>query len=180
MDRILNTPGLLHLAEKIFDNLADNHIEVCQNINESSKQILDDPIFWLRKFKSLSKENRKNWMKDVILHKNSDKKKAITSYLQWNLKNEVMDLPCYSSTAVQDEFRKKIWKSCMKFRWESSDEDTKIVKILAPLTDNPNAHGIENGDTPIYWAAYFGYTEIVKILVPLTEILMLQITMDIL
>ena len=66
MDTILNTPGLLHLAEKIFDNLADEDTKICRNVNESSKQILDDPIFWLRKFKSLSKENRKNWMKDII------------------------------------------------------------------------------------------------------------------
>ena len=45
---------------------------------------------------------------------------------------------------------------------------TEIVKILAPLTDNPNAPD-ENGRTPIHWAAYYGHTEIVKILAPLTD-----------
>ena len=43
----------------------------------------------------------------------------------------------------------------------------EIVKILAPLTDNPNAPD-EYGETLIYWAAYWGHTEIVKILAPLT------------
>ena len=43
-----------------------------------------------------------------------------------------------------------------------------MVKILAPLTDNPNAPR-NDGKTPIYWAAYKGHTEIVKILAPLTN-----------
>ena len=43
----------------------------------------------------------------------------------------------------------------------------EIVKILAPLTDNPNTPD-KYGVTPIYRAAYLGHTEIVKILAPLT------------
>ena len=43
-----------------------------------------------------------------------------------------------------------------------------IVKILAPLTNNPNAPTKE-GITPIYWAAKKGYTEIMKILATLTQ-----------
>ena len=45
---------------------------------------------------------------------------------------------------------------------------TEIVKILAPLTDDPNAPD-KNGDTPIHHAANEGYTKIVKILAPLTD-----------
>ena len=56
-------------------------------------------------------------------------------------------------------------ESCQK---ESSDEDIEIVKILAPLTDNPNAPD-NFGQTPIYWAVHNGHTEIVKILAPLTD-----------
>ena len=99
---------------------------------------MDKSMFLLRKFTCLSKENKKEWIKVIESAKNSEKEKAISSYLQWNLKKEVLvDLPCYSSPAVQDDFRKKILESCEKE--ESSDEDTEIVKILAPLTDNPNA-----------------------------------------
>ena len=43
-----------------------------------------------------------------------------------------------------------------------------IVKILVPLTDNPNAPN-KIGDTPIHKAAEYGHTEIVKILAPLTD-----------
>ena len=44
---------------------------------------------------------------------------------------------------------------------------TEIVKILAPLSDNPNANN--NGTTPIHDAALNRHTSIFKILVPLTE-----------
>ena len=43
-----------------------------------------------------------------------------------------------------------------------------IVKILASLTDNPNAPNIY-GYSPIHAAANKGYTEIVKFLTPLTS-----------
>ena len=159
MENFLNNPGLAHLADNIFDNLDFEDIKVCRDINQSSQQKLDNPLFWLRKFGGLSNKNQKDWIKVIQSVKNSDKERAIVSYLQWNLKKDVLvDLPCYTSPAVQDEFRKKIWECCEK--QESSDENTEIVKILAPLTNNPNAPN-EYGKTPIYWAARNGHTEIV-------------------
>ena len=97
----------------------------------------------------------------------SAKKKHIAEYLKWNLKKEnSFDLPCYNRPDVQEEFRKKIQKICDQQR--SSNDNTEIVKILAPLTDNP--HAPDNiGRTPIHRAADKGHTEIVKILAPLTE-----------
>ena len=195
LEIILNAPGLLHISENIFNNLDYKDLEVCRNINRSSQQILDNPMFWLRKFGQLSKKNKKDWIKVIQSVKNSSKKKkAIISYLQWNLKKEVEDFPCYTSPAVQDIFREKIWKSCQKqssskrgllsssfanflpsfkgvcnfYEKHLKHEDTEIVKVLAPLTENPNAPN-ENGVTPIHRAAYHGYSEIVKILVPLTD-----------
>ena len=159
-EKILNNPGLQHLAENIFDNLKFEDLVVCREISQSSKQILDyqmdkrsltpdEPMFMLRKFRSLSKDNQKVWIKVIQSEKNSDKGKAISSYMQLKLKNESLDddIPCYTSPAVQDDFREKIWESCRKSG--SSDEDTEIVKILAPLTENPNAPN-EYGWTPIH------------------------------
>ena len=104
IERILNNPGLVHLAENIFGNLDDENLEVCGQINQSSKQILANPIFWLRKFTALSKENQKDWTKVIQSVKNSCKEKSIVSYLKWNLKRKAWeDLPCYSSPAVQDK-----------------------------------------------------------------------------
>ena len=169
MEKILNNPGLVHLAENVFRNLDDETLKVCGKINYSSKQILVNPIFWLSKFSALSKKNQKDWMKVIQSVKNTDKENAIIVYLQWNLKKDgLMDLPCYSSSAVQDDFMKKIFSAA----WSGH---TEIVKILAPLTENPNALTVNpnspniNGSTPIYWAACYGHTEIVKILAPLTD-----------
>ena len=167
LEKILNKPGLVHLAENIFGNLADEDLEVCRNINQTSKEILDNPMFWLRKFESLSKENQTDWIKVIQSVKNSEKEKAIISYLQWNLKKETLvDFPCFTSPDVQDDFKKRIMEICEK--GTSSDEDIEIVKILAPLTENPNAPN-SWGLTPIHWAAFWGHTENVKILAPLTD-----------
>ena len=101
MEKILNNPGFEHLAEIIFENLDRDHLDVCEQINESSKQILINPMFWIRKFKFFSKYNQKDWIKVIQSEKNSAKKKSITLYLKYNLKIEaVIDLPCtYLSTS---------------------------------------------------------------------------------
>ena len=52
--------------------------------------------------------------------------------------------------------------------WAACNGHTEIIKILAPLADNPNAPD-KNGRTPLYYAALLGQTEVVKILAPLTE-----------
>ena len=135
-EKILNNPGLQHLAENFFDNLKFEDLDICREINQSSKQILDhqmdNPMFLLRKLRGLSKENQKDWIKVIESVKNAKKEKAISAYLQWNLKKRRKDFPCYSSPAVQDDFRKRIMKICEKC-WQLSDEDMEIVKFLAPL-----------------------------------------------
>ena len=77
LEQFLENPGILHLAENIFSNLNDAAVEICRNINQISKEILDNPMFWLRKFGNLSQKNQNNWIKDIQSIKNSEKKKAI-------------------------------------------------------------------------------------------------------
>ena len=179
LEKIFNNPGLHHLAEKIVNNLNYEDWEMVEKINQSSKQIVEyqksKPMFVLKKFIGLSEENQKNWIKVIESEKNSGKKKAISAYLLWKLKKNVtcackkeslLDLPCYTSPVIKEDFMKKIWECCKKK--ETSDEDTEIVKILAPLMDNPNPPD-KDGQTPIMFAAWYGHTEIVKILAPLTE-----------
>ena len=164
---IFSNQAFKHLAEKVFWELDVEDLKICAKINSSCKMILQNPIFSLNKFQHLSNDNRKDWIKALQSVKHSDKGIAIISYLQWNFKkNASLNLPCYTNATVQDEFRRKIWESCEKEK--SSDEDTEIVKILAPLTGDPNAP-TKYGNTPIHWAAKNGYTEIVKILAPLTD-----------
>ena len=115
MEKIIRNPGLQHLAEKVFWNLNAEDLKNCAQINQTCKQILQNPIFCLKKFEGLSKQNRKDWIKVILSLKNSDKGIAIISYLKWNLKNDIfVDIPCHTSRDVQDEFRRKLWEICNK------------------------------------------------------------------
>ena len=109
LEKILNNPGLAHIAENIFGNLDDGKLKFCGQINQSSKQILANPIFWLKKFKALSEKNHNDWVNLIRSEKNTERGKAICAYLQWNLKKDALvDLECYSSIAVQiSELRRK-------------------------------------------------------------------------
>ena len=167
MENMINNPGIQHLAENIFLNLDVKCLKICLQINQSCKQILESPMFWLKKFTWLSKENKKDWIKVIKPMKNSVQRNDIISYLQWNLKKEVVvDLPCYTCLFVQEDIRKKIWEICKKEGGLTS-ENTETVRILAPLTDNLFDLD-DNGWTPIHGAAYRGHTKIVKILAPFT------------
>ena len=130
METIIKNPGLQHLVEKVFWNLDPEELKICAHINQSCKQILQNPVFCLRKLEHLSKENQNDWIKAIQSVKSSSEGIAIISYLQWNWKKDVMDVPCYSSPVVQVDFRKKIWECCRK--QDSSDENTEMVKILTP------------------------------------------------
>ena len=174
MEKIINNPGLQHLAENVFWNLDVENLKQCAQINYSCKQILQNPLFCLRKFNGLSKENQNEWIEAIQSVNNSDKGIAIISYLRYffspweNLKKTaIVDLPCFTSNTVQDDFRKKVRECCRKY--ELSDEDVEMVKILAPLTNNPNALDRHGNTTPFNLAALNGHTEIVKILAPLTN-----------
>ena len=178
MEKILNNPGLVDLAENIFGNLDDEKLKICEQINQSSKQILANPNFWLRKFTALSNKNQTDWLKAIQSVKNTDKANAIRSYLQWILKREegiLMDLPCYSCPAVQDDFRKRLREIC---KWEDFfDESMKIVTLLAPLTDNISDPVVQVYFRERIWGTCKKWQkssdkdiEIVKILAPLTSL----------
>ena len=146
MDTFIRNLGLHHLVEEVFWNLDVEDLTKCAQINQSCKQILQNPIFCLGKFKDLSKKNQNEWIKVIQSVKNSDKGIAVMSYLKWNLKKDkLLDLPCYSTPDVQNDFTKKMWECCRNK--DSSDEEKEIVKIFVPLTDNPNAPD-KDGKTP--------------------------------
>ena len=111
MDTIIPNPGLHHLVEKVFWNLDVENLKICAQINQSCKQILQNPIFCLGKFEHISKKNQEDWIKVIQLVKNSDKGIAIISYLKWNLMKEVVDPPCYPKTSLQI-LNLRLWKYC--------------------------------------------------------------------
>ena len=109
MEKIINNSGLQHLAENIFLNLNYEALGECFNINSSCKEILENPLFWLKLFirRGLSKENQKDWHRAIQLVKNTDLEKNIFLYLKRSSKNpRVVDIPCYINEDTIMEFSK--------------------------------------------------------------------------
>ena len=107
MEKIIKNPGLQHLAENVFLNLNYSDLNKCQLINQSTSQILDNPMFWINELikKGLSKKNQNDWIKAIQSVKSSSEGIAIISYLQWNWKKDIMDVPCYSSSIRAMQYR---------------------------------------------------------------------------
>ena len=170
MEKIINNQGLQHLAEKVFLNLEHKDLEICAMINKSSQQILDNPIFWLKKFVSqgMSKKNEIEWSKAIKSVKKSDKKKHILSYLKWKLQmQEEIDIPFYTNSVVQRKFKEQISEAARK-------GDVEIVKILTPLTKSIKTskkfiHDLIHMAIYGYGLAYGGHAEIIKFLAPLVK-----------
>ena len=122
-------------------------------------------MFWIKKLiqNGLSEENQNDWINAIQSETNIEKKKNIVDYLSWNSKKEnCFDLPCYTKPVAQEDFWNKICRAAKHPEWKGYVE---MVKIIAPLTDNPNAPN-QDGDTPISCAERFGGTEIIPILAP--------------
>ena len=85
LEKILKNPGLQHLAENIFGNLNFKYLKVCKEINQSSKEILANPIFWKRKLEGSLSQKEKDFIKAIQSEKYLKKYKDIISILQWML-----------------------------------------------------------------------------------------------
>ena len=150
MEKIIINPGLQHLVEKIFWNLSHEDLEVCRLVNTSCQTILDNPLFWLKKFiqRGMSKKNENDWIEAIRITKDTDLEKYILQLLKRRSKNSrVVDLPCY----INEDFLMKNDETIKKF-----------------LRHNPNILD-QQGLIPIYHAATKGDVEIVKVLALLTE-----------
>ena len=84
----LLSSGLQHLAENIFLNLNYELLKECFKINSSCREILENPLFWLKLFIT-------------------DLEKNISSYLKRSSKNpRVVDIPCYINEDTIMEYSK--------------------------------------------------------------------------
>ena len=90
MEQIINNPAYKHITEKILLNLSFQDLLSCQLLNKNCNQIMEKPLFWLKKWISrglLSTTSQKDWSKAMQLTKNNtDLKENIVSYLKRILK----------------------------------------------------------------------------------------------
>ena len=178
MDLITRTPGLLHIAEKIFSNLDRKSIWQCQKVNDYWWNILMNPWFWFNRMKpknKLSKEHRLEWMEFFEKLSKLIFTKEMMPPLNYIYAQFEDSVPLYGTywfaIKHKNEKQRRYLESLniSEFYLESSgwiSASSEIVRIMAPLIENPNALS-KDGYTPICWAVQTGNTEIVNILAPL-------------
>ena len=85
MENVIQNPGLQHINEMILFNLDFEDMKNCQILNKSIKKTLENPMFWLRKWRTqrgLSKKNYDDWVKAIQLTKNTNVEANVELYLE--------------------------------------------------------------------------------------------------
>ena len=198
MENIIQNPGLQHITEMILFNLDFEALKKCQLLNKSFNDILEDPMFWLRKWRTqrgLSKKNHDDWVIAIKLTKNTNTEANIKLYLEKIIENgHIVDIPCFIDShavekSTQFTFERALEESELGILQILASIDYKpsecrvlycgigrdirlavfgghlnIVRILAPITSNPNF------ETLIHFAAMNGQVDVLKFLAPLTKV----------
>ena len=94
--------------EKILNN-SKLSTHSCELINKSCQEMLQNPIFWLKKLtlRGMSKKNQDDWYNAIQITKNQTvygEKLNLTQYLKKIVKNGCLsDIPCYIDEDTLDE-----------------------------------------------------------------------------
>ena len=172
MEVIIQNPGLQHIVEEIFLHLDFKDILNCSLVNRSCRNILRNPIIWLKKClkNGLLKKHHGAWARAIQLTMKT-KYQKFQRNLKWNLvnilKRRFKDIPCFIdvksiNTLKKHQSRKSFNMESINFKSKKhyiiqlmADEninDPGVVQLLAPVTKNPNAKGLRGkprGITPI-------------------------------
>ena len=101
MDHIVNNPGLQNIMEIIILNLDFEDMQACQLINKSCKEILDNPMFWLKKWRfgqGLSQKNHSDWAKVIQKTRNTNLEENVHSYIKKIIQiGHSVDVTCFIS-----------------------------------------------------------------------------------
>lgn len=173
MDQIIQNPGFQHIAEKILLNLPLKDLITLHLVNKSLKEILDNPLFWIKKWisKGLSKKNQDDWIKAIQLMKNTKLAKIIILYIKKVLhRNCVVDMPCHIDEKMVENFSNFTDENAFQIYFQEAFEGTDTIKrsdagsiqICIALVKNPNAQK----EKPIKMAIMNDRNDIVQVLAP--------------
>ena len=172
MDQIIKTPGLQHISETILFNLDYEDLMNCQTVDKSIQQILETPMFWLKKWRykrGLSRKNQLDWIKALQMTKNPNLRKNIVLYIQKVIKiGHFVDVPCY----IDNDVTKKATE--ISFEEALQQKDAGVLQILAPMTrvfntPDVNLHEVLQLKTPWHNTEFSYLLDVIKVLAPLTE-----------
>ena len=193
IEKIINTPGLQHIGEKILLNLDFKNIMVFQSTNNSCKEFVDNPMFWLKKWRlrGLSTKSQGDWIKAIQMTRGTKVEANIDLYIKKSVKfnYHFMDVPCYIDASVVESFSQFIdtskndkqihflqWniehleKPSIEREYQNSIKQGKagFLQLLAPIMKNPNPINRSN-EIPYSFEDRFGSTDVLYALAPLVE-----------
>ena len=167
MENIIQNPGLQHITEMILLDLDFEDLQTCQPLSKSCQEIIEDPMFWLRKLRAqrgLSEKNYNDWAKAIQSARNTNMETNVKLYLQRviYIKNHVADFPCFIDADALENSTRFTFEKALKER------NLGVLQILASMEKDPNPFVTPNPMTAIENAALNGHLNIVKILAPIT------------
>ena len=188
MDNLTKNPGLQHVAEEILLNLKIVTLDKCLKVNESWKNIINTPSFWLRKCLRGGKlmKSKSAWEKVIQVMSHTNREKNIIFHHLENIYRYGFGFLSPIVWATENGYAEVIKVFTPKFIKDSLNEDwnpyednliyraaekghTDVIKELLPsFANNPNAPN-KLGRTPIDEAGKYGHTEIIKLLAPLVD-----------
>ena len=169
MDQIINNPGFQNIIEIIFLNLDFEDLQNCQLINKSCKEILDNPMFWLKKWRfgqGLSQKNRSDWAEIIQMTRDTNLEENVCSYIKKIVKigHFVVDVPCFIDYEAIRKFS-PVWT----FKKAIIQKEFGILQIIASKEKNFYAQ-VENELTLIYKLSQNNdMANAIKVLAPLIE-----------
>ena len=159
MEDIVKNPGLQHIIKTSLTCLDKNDLASFRMVNQDCQNIVDDPIFFLKKLsqlKDISKDLIDNWKKIIknLQHDSDEIKKEITKAL--------FQMFCTTDAKCPLELAYKMAESksnpdLVITILENSDPKS-YVKVPRPYIGQSNGQCIGNL-RPIHLAACFGFVQ---------------------
>ena len=167
MENIIQNPGLQHITEMILLDLDFEDLQTCQPLSKSCQEIIENPMFWLKKMRAqrgLSEKNYNDWAKAIQSARNTNMETNVKLYLQKVIKNgHVVDFPCFIDADALENSTGFTFEKALKER------NLGVLQILASMERDPNPIVANRLMTTIENAALKGHLNIVKILAPITR-----------
>ena len=169
MDQIANNPGFQNIIELIFLNLDFEDLQNCQLINKSCKKILNNPMFWLKKWRfgqGLSQKNYSDWAEIIQMTRDTNMEENVRSYIKKivQIGHFMVDVPCFIDYEAIRKFS-PVWT----FKKAIIQKEFGILQIIASKKKNWNVQ-VENRLTLIYKLSQNNdMANAIKVLVPLIE-----------
>ena len=148
MENITQNPGFQHINVGIFLHLDLQDLNNCLQVNESWRSIIKNPSFWFQKCIQNPKfDNKIGWKitLQLTLHQEPKLEESLSKILKDIYKGMQKEENYYNSQTTP-------------IFWAAENGHSEVVKVLAPLSDNPNKPGPFNEKmyTPIYMATMKG------------------------